>query len=1772
MVEIFSARPPTPPRTASRIADDNQIASPLTVSTPKTSSFESLESAPGTSSRSSKRVNFSPWPKFIKPPTFASASQSAGDIKIIPSTDSKPTKSILKTTQSPIPAWSPNVNIFTAESLAMLLESSITQLAGESTSSRLDAYMQFFNALRAYDGLPAGQEIGEKLKTITEFIQRDVKRDLTNAGIQDTNLANQALKLSATFIWHPQISAKIPEDFKIFLVEHSISSLHEAKAPKSVLAHYMAILHTQNFSPKVMTNARVTRILTILQDITKRISGNGILSNRLSVYQRLWVQAKPIFLSHPGLWMENLIGGMLHHVKDTRDKGIIFGFRIAAEVGPNAALSKSIREFFDRPLEHDRKIFAEIRERMTRMMTFTESGVHVPQIWSVIILLLRNKRWNMEHWHNYKEWLLVLQKCFNCSEPLIKAQAIIGWNRFVSVVGPEESTSRSLLKMLGKPILSQFDRRKTDKSASPPSQLALSSYYNLLYYTFRPSATPQHLDFIWEEYVLQPSSGIFSTVPALSDCLSRIISNLLWSTQPKIWTDRRIDDPSRMDTDELPSADCKWVRSRFASILKVFENLFKSSLWVDNAVATSNVALAWNSLCSALSLASSKEITPSGESMQAVAGVLSLLHRLWVAGPSSLNASNQDIFLDRFRYLSTTVIGSVGGISFTQKLLLSTADETFATVSTPTDRHRQLGTSPDSPILHLLRSISSAGWSVLPSQSYKDLVMGNVEAACKSKISRGSRLELLQKCAELSTAETGVISRALSLTELVWDATAQTASNTLGSFSIEPARERDGSVSRDYDNVIKILLSGLRFPAASQGWSDLLESFVRVIQTEKSNQLIATMIVEPIAEHTICLPVGETYLPTKALFGHSLSIPFLQGTGLGINPGGGQPPGHAAFPSKFLDSVSRTLRLAYDEFGASDSHALAEFIKALTSFLGSGVPQFQSQVLQYLQPSLCLWLKDELHKINVVDLGDSADSRIVTAYGSLTSAVVHVLQTSVLHDLPSLETFEYVLLAGFESSHNSTTKKFVDLWTLTFGSKDSYTYPSNILQAVESAESKIHSPILPLKNVAHDVQIFAPSPPKESTGRSAERLQPATRSLRSSELDCSPVMQAESSMVKEVEQETEPQLPNSFQSDITDAQYDNGTTASRKRRTRRQMFSMIESIQSSSPATTPRKLGFNTPPHLRRVQSGDSNSELLLTPVLAPTENEDGFFGSSPTPGTKEPTPSANSNAAAPAPQDIPTSQETDPPSSPPEPHSRSPSPQKNRARTARRRAAKARKALVGASGIQSTVNSPATSRLATENNTTSHDVDTANDHDNDKENADLTPRPNMDTPGRRLRSARGKDSEPSSVPSPAPTVDSPNRTPVQKPRNGKSTAGFSIKRQKNSPSCSAQELAPEPLEMSSDTRGDSVMDSSEETETQIASQLGLDLELAVVVEQRAQPEKEQPVEEHSLRKRKRDDEDKSQPSSTRTDRRRSTRLSTAKDSLHAEPLDLNGTPPRSPAISNVSQSASPIKSLSPTATRRSTRNSQRKRNSNSAPEAISDAQNSPLPNPTANDETPRPSKRSRKSVRLGGHDVSESIENEPQSASQDTGLRKTRSRQHAIESQSVPEPPIFHPPSEKMKQEPEIFADEDMDVEIVPEISMEEEHAAEQNTPPLSTEEATDSQISGNDRSIKFDQAQPEPTMDVDVDVEQSETQTGRDSVEATTKIATASIQTQEESSTLPRPEITQAGITQALRDVLGDLKLANLGPDALREVDDLLFNIRVEAHDASRRHNTSA
>jgi hypothetical protein len=325
------------------------------------------------------------------------------------------------------------------------------------------------------------------------------------------------------------------------------------------------------------------------------------------------------------------------------------------------------------------------------------------------------------------------------------------------------------------------------------------------------------------------------------------------------------------------------------------------------------------------------------------------------------------------------MIYSLGSIPFTERLLLRAADETFQTSNTPSHRHAGPNSNLHSPILHLFRMISNPGKLAL-TPSYKDLVAAIVQASCSGRISRGSRLELLRQFTEVKATDTDPISNEPQFAETIWKTVAQEAADALRSFPIESARERDGSVSRDYDNINKILSSGLRFSNAFQEWSHLLDSFVRVVRTEKGDRLLVTMIVEPMAEILLWRPAHGSYVPLSSLLGHSLSIPFFQDPVTGGECSSSGSVEEPLFPHKLLELVAKTLLKAYEVFNVSDTDCLAFFIESLASFMSSGFPSFHSKVLETLQTSLCLWLKDEACQI---DIDRGANSRILTAVSTI---------------------------------------------------------------------------------------------------------------------------------------------------------------------------------------------------------------------------------------------------------------------------------------------------------------------------------------------------------------------------------------------------------------------------------------------------------------------------------------------------------------------------------------------------------------------------------------------------------------------------------------------------------------------------------------------------------------------------------------------------------------------------------------------------------------------
>jgi hypothetical protein len=872
-----------------------------------------------------------------------------------------------------------------------MLESVTQQLAGESRTSRLDAYIHLLGALKAYQGLPDdsarvaardSSDLENKMGLLMKFIRRDICKDPGTNEPLDTKLIVHALKLLAVFIWHPRLASQLTDDIKNFIFDHAICSLQDPNIPKAIINHYMHVLSTQNFPQKIITNSRVTQLLIVLRDITDRVKGNAVVSQRLSIYQRLLNQNRSAMSSQASFWIEHLVTGLLFNLKDTRTKAISLGLLAAGLFGPNPTVSDAVREVLDRPVEGGSRFISEVGDRLVRMVASADGSVQVPQVWSIIILLLRTKRFSIDQWDHFKEWMFVIQKCFNCSDSATKAQALIAWNRFVCAVSPTESTSISMVKMLAKPILSQFERKKGDKQGLPVNQLPFSSYCNLLYYALRPSASHKQIDLYWQEYISPPFLEILNLGSTNNGRACRILSSILWNPQPRIWVENKANETTKLEPEDLPALDCKWVRSRLSNILKVFEALFKMATWRNESLDESSIAHAWVTMSKALADASSKEVQPSTESMQAIASVLGMFHRMWKECPSSLNAvgdSAIDEFYDRFHFLSKTIISSVGPIPFTEKLLLKTSQETFQTANTPTHRRYLTDSNHKTPLLHLLHLVTPSPPKLSP--AYFRLVRGIIEICLHGRTSRGSRLELLRQCAELHSGRlTSCPNSVAAPTQCIWQTTSKLAMECLGSSSVETIRREGGDSTLDeYEKVVAILAAGTCFVKIQTEWTLLLDALVSVIRAERGvNATIS--ITEQLAEHLLnqdfVVPVPHsTALLALAVFtnsnGHARRSPLpMAKKKLPLPRRQDQP----VLCDKLMQLVNRVLQASYERFHDTDVDNMSKFIEAVHIFLDKCPPDFGPICLEALQTGLSPWLTDHKSQLNK---GSGVDTRIL---------------------------------------------------------------------------------------------------------------------------------------------------------------------------------------------------------------------------------------------------------------------------------------------------------------------------------------------------------------------------------------------------------------------------------------------------------------------------------------------------------------------------------------------------------------------------------------------------------------------------------------------------------------------------------------------------------------------------------------------------------------------------------------------------------------------------
>ena len=981
-------RPPTPPKenhaeSFAKPASDasylHERAHQVPLDTPEDSPSSSTEYFASSVFKSSKRVGFSPWNEYHK--SLSSGSKIAGsDIQIRPlppSKECKSSKSILKSSVS----RSDTLELSSADdNFPAMLESVVQQLVNPARSSRLDAYQVLLGCLAAYNDLPDSQAVVERMTLLTEFIRRDMNSEIADNGLLDTQLVTQALKLLTAFVWTPKLAESLPDDFCSYILERSISCLEDHSTPKTLVNHYMHLLARQDFPVHLMSSDRVNRLLAALDEVTTHVKGNGIAGQRLMIYQRLLTQAKSQMASRAKDWIDHLFSGMLSSIKEIRSRAIAFGIEAGLLLGTISSVSQNCVAMFNRESPDGTKFLERITIRLIGMLASKDDGVHVPQIWSVVILFLRCRRRQIERWEHLKSWIVLIQRCFNSSDPHVKFQANLAWNKLVFSVSLDTSTGYSMTKMLRQPLVTQMERKANDKPSRSAKQIAQSSYCTLLYYAFRPGVTHAQLDQYWDQYVSQILPGSFVINKADANYACQILAALFGDTHSKAWDENRANVSGPVRANELPRLDPKWVRLRVASILKVFERFFESASWDMIEDNEADLVHAWRNFAKALGDAGSKEVKVSVEAMTAIARVLDTIKTFWERTSLRQASDGQpdlSIPLKRFGILINLAVAGIGNIPFIEKRFIKTSHDSFEVSETPSNRSIRYHGGLNCPAMHLLGLLITTVEDSQVTDIYSGTIKDLMQIALYSAKSRQSQLKVLRDLIHLLLPEEPIRSQARVV---LWRLIAEATSLALkSSNSPENISDSPQCVGRELREVVKTLEIGIlqRSDNMIPTWQTLKANVFRDVQQEIGDGGVVIAVIEPLAAYLrqdnttsdeIILRYATSlldYIPWPTRQTMEQARKSLWGASLTSSKHAPTDP-----YDNLYGMIVHVLRTSYSCSTPNVSNTLIDFFSAVTLFISSCPPSFQNVLLKRIQQGLNCWIEDPDKMLNT-DLSES---------------------------------------------------------------------------------------------------------------------------------------------------------------------------------------------------------------------------------------------------------------------------------------------------------------------------------------------------------------------------------------------------------------------------------------------------------------------------------------------------------------------------------------------------------------------------------------------------------------------------------------------------------------------------------------------------------------------------------------------------------------------------------------------------------------------------------
>jgi hypothetical protein len=1128
LFEILPQRPPTPPRDVSRAVEDaisflddsNEIENALKGSrskhttptsrpstSPPSNQFQrSSQEAPG-GSNGGKKVGFTPTLTTLHSIPRPGQSSSPGFQlrKSVPSTkDARPLKSILKQSQPLTPDdIETKLSFFSPQepgSFAKMLQSVIHQLAGASVSSRLDAYMALNGTLKTYDDVPDAQAMIAKMSLLMQFMTRDMVWKNSD-GTLHTNIITQALKLTAAILYDMKLAASLDDDFRAFVVERSVAALEQTDMPKPLIKLHLLLLAQQTFSASIITAGRSDKILTALRTIEERCSGTNAVVTRLAIYQKLLGQARPIMLTRMREWIEHAFHGALSSVKEVRTRAIDLCTHAGLLLGVQAQASRAIMDLFECEKEDGKSYGDYLGFRLMQMVSDKEARSNVPQIWAAVVLYFRNKRYPLDKWSRTKAWLLILQKCMNSSDPATCHQGYLAWNKLVFTIMPDNSTPRGLFDMLSKPQVS----RMNDKNSKDVRRIALDSYYNLLHYALRPGLLHEELDRAWDAYIT-PVLPVMVKNPKGRYHVCNILRGL-FSTKSGCWNANAANEPNPIRPEELPKLDARWVRSRLGKILPILVPILKCAMTAAGE-PTSTAEATWRALMQSLAEAGSQEVKTSFELKEALALLANEFRVLWDCCTEPSAYLETGVRVKQYVTLLDTTVKAIGPGPFAEDILSKAKDDSMRAVLTPSHRSSKHHSVPQSPFVFLFGLLYNPPSTLEATEGAAPQLLA-LQLSARSLPS--AQIEMLLK--SLQTWSTSYMSETDEAIEAsLWCSIANATTTLLESPSDEKDNHGSQTLGLELRSAVAILSAGLKRSSVDCVVDAAVKLYRSMFNSAKAGAGQAGAVISVI-EPAAKVLLGETVaLPAKMRLAEviirSTSWPrsrqeleqarkALWGVGL--------PPHKAAVFDPFehlYQLVGSTLTESYKHLESLNTDSMAnllELIDAVMDWLKVCPLSLTATALRNVQSGFVSWIEDVDRKTNkdgTVNISAAVRQQPghLSRDACLTRPQVHATWRELLQLLESLpekntmlvKALEPLLVAAFSSPHKAIVNEMIVFWNHSFGQQLSLDYPHRLQSVlrVRLTEADIELPTFPDSH--GEAPVSLPSFYESQTGPPAE--------------------------------------------------------------------------------------------------------------------------------------------------------------------------------------------------------------------------------------------------------------------------------------------------------------------------------------------------------------------------------------------------------------------------------------------------------------------------------------------------------------------------------------------------------------------------------------------------------------------------------------------------------------------------------------------------------------